>query len=45
MKWEHEARVYEDCVVFAEARAAFGGLSNMTGGYPLRVNGHDVWTE
>jgi ribA/ribD-fused uncharacterized protein len=25
-------------------KETFGGLSNMAGGYPLRVNGHVVWT-
>src|SRR5437879_3146621 len=44
MNWEHEGKVYEDCAVFLKVNEAFGGLSNMAGGYPLCVNGHRVWT-
>lgn len=33
-----------DCVVFNKTREAFGGLSNMAAGYPLRVNGIHVPT-
>jgi ribA/ribD-fused uncharacterized protein len=34
----------EDCVVFYRTREAFGGLSNMAAGYPLRVVGISVFT-
>jgi ribA/ribD-fused uncharacterized protein len=33
-----------ECVVFHKTREAFGGLSNMAAGYPLRVNDIDVPT-
>ena len=33
-----------DCVVFRKTREAFGGLSNMATGYPLRVSGVSVLT-
>src|SRR5947207_340527 len=33
-----------DCVVFCKTKEAFGGLSNMAGGYPLHVNGLDILT-
>jgi len=40
---EAQARLYErrNSVVFLKTKEAFGGLSNMAGGYPLRVNG--IW--
>ncbi len=31
-------------MVFRRTREAFGGLSNMAGGFPLRVNGEDIRT-
>jgi ribA/ribD-fused uncharacterized protein len=36
-----EPRTYQrdECVVFHTTTGAFGGLSNMASGYPLRVNG------
>lgn len=36
-----QIRIYkiEECVSFRKTREGFGGLSNMAGGYPLRVNG------
>lgn len=39
-------RTYEraDCVVFHKTKDEFGGLSNMAGGYPLRINGTKVLT-
>lgn len=33
-----------DCVVFLKTNEAFGGLSNMAGGFPLRVNGLRILT-
>jgi ribA/ribD-fused uncharacterized protein len=33
-----------DCVVFQRTREAFGGLSNMATGYPLRVSGVGILT-
>ncbi len=44
MNWEHEGNVYEDCVVFLKVNEAFGGLSNMSGDFPLSVNGHTLWS-
>ena len=32
----------ESSVVFFKTKEQFGGLSNMAGGYPLRVNGIDI---
>lgn len=39
-------RVYSrsQCVVFFRTKDAYGGLSNMAGGYPLCVNGIDIRT-
>ncbi|MDI6624509.1 MAG: NADAR family protein [Brevundimonas sp.] len=39
-------RRYErrDAVVFLKTKEAFGGLSNMAGGYPLRINGIRIAT-
>lgn len=39
-------RVYSrsQCVVFFRTKDAYGGLSNMAGGYPLFVNGIDIRT-
>ena len=36
-----QTRSYErtDCAVFRKTKEAFGGLSNMAGGFPLKVNG------
>jgi ribA/ribD-fused uncharacterized protein len=40
MKWQTEdGRVHDDCVVFYRVKEEYGGLSNMAGGYPLRVQG------
>lgn len=38
---EGSTRIYdrERCVVFRRTSEAFGGLSNMAGGYPLTING------
>ncbi len=39
-------RVYDadECVVFLKTNEAFGGLSNMAGGFPLDVNGLHILT-
>ena len=36
-----QTRIYQrdQCVVFLKTKEVFGGLSNMAGGYGLRVNG------
>jgi putative DNA methylase len=41
-----ENRVYRrrECAVFSKTREAFGGLSNMAGGYPLSLNGVSILT-
>lgn len=31
--------IRNDCIVFLKTKESFGGLSNMAGGYPIRVNG------
>jgi type I restriction enzyme, S subunit len=33
-----------ECVVFRKTKEDFGGLSNMAGGFPLRVNGTMIWS-
>lgn len=39
-------RIYhrDNSVVFYKTKEAFGGLSNMASGYPLRVNNHTVYS-
>lgn len=41
-----QTRTYEraKCIVFLKTNEAFGGLSNMAGGYPLIVNGVHILT-
>jgi ribA/ribD-fused uncharacterized protein len=40
MRWQSEdGTVHDNCAVFFKVDGAFGGLSNMAGGYRLRVNG------
>jgi predicted NAD-dependent protein-ADP-ribosyltransferase YbiA (DUF1768 family) len=39
MNWEWEGKVHEDCVVFFKVGEEYGGLSNMSNDFPLRVNG------
>lgn len=34
----------EESVVFSKTKEPFGGLSNMAGGFPLKVNGHSIRT-
>ncbi len=43
---ESQTRTYEraDSVVFLKTKERFGGLSNMAGGFPLRVNGIRIRT-
>jgi type I restriction enzyme S subunit len=45
-KPNHGQRVYTraDSVVFLKTHESFGGLSNMAGGFPLRVNGIRILT-
>lgn len=33
-----------ECVVFRKTKERYGGLSNMAGGFPLRVNGISIWS-
>lgn len=33
-----------DCITFRKTSETFGGLSNMAGGYPLRINGIQILT-
>jgi ribA/ribD-fused uncharacterized protein len=43
MRWLTESNaLFEECVVFFKVHEPFGGLSNMSGGYPLVVNGVNV---
>jgi ribA/ribD-fused uncharacterized protein len=39
MNWELEGTVHENCVVFYKVNEEWGGLSNMSNDFPLRVNG------
>lgn len=41
-----QTRTYnrKDCIVFCKTKEAFGGLSNMAGGYPLYVNSVPILT-
>lgn len=39
MNWEAEGTVKENCVVFFKVNEDWGGLSNMSNDFPLRVNG------
>jgi len=40
----HRTYCRKDCVTFRKTNEAFGGLSNMAGGYPLLVNGVRILT-
>lgn len=42
MNWEFEGRCFQDCLVVFKVREAFGGLSNMSNEFPLRVAGLPV---
>jgi ribA/ribD-fused uncharacterized protein len=43
MNWvSEEGQTHEDAVTFFKVSEEFGGLSNMSGAYPLRVNGNRV---
>jgi type I restriction enzyme, S subunit len=42
MNWEGEGTVHQDCVVFFKVSDEYGGLSNMSNDFPLRVNGQPV---
>ena len=46
MGYPDEMRTYDrsDSVVFRKTKEAFGGLSNMAGGFPLEVNGIRIRT-
>jgi predicted NAD-dependent protein-ADP-ribosyltransferase YbiA (DUF1768 family) len=39
MNWEWEGTVHENCVAFFRVAEEWGGLSNMSNDFPLRVNG------
>ena len=38
-KWFNNGKVNENCAVFFNVRDRFGGLSNMAGSFPAKVNG------
>src|SRR5262245_35960788 len=42
MNWEGEGTAHENCVVFFKVKEEWGGLSNMSNDFPLRVNGRRV---
>jgi ribA/ribD-fused uncharacterized protein len=42
MNWEREGTVHQDCVVFFKVGEEYGGLSNLSNDFPLRVNGQPV---
>ena len=39
MNWEWEGSVHENCAVFYRVGEEWGGMSNMSNDFPLRVNG------
>jgi ribA/ribD-fused uncharacterized protein len=39
MNWEEEGTAHQNCVVFYKVNEEWGGLSNMSNEFPLRVNG------
>ena len=36
--------IADDCAVFRVTTEQYGGLSNMAGGFPLRINGTTIWS-
>jgi ribA/ribD-fused uncharacterized protein len=42
MIWERNGERFEDCVVFHKVKEEWGGLSNMSNEFPLRVEGIEV---
>ena len=38
-KWFNNGKVNENCAVFFKVRDRFGGLSNLAGSFPAKVNG------
>jgi ribA/ribD-fused uncharacterized protein len=42
MKWEWDRRLFENCVVIFKVQEEWGGLSNMSNDFPLRVGGRRV---
>jgi ribA/ribD-fused uncharacterized protein len=43
MKWiESDGTTHDNCAMFFKVDEEFGGLSNMSGAYPLKVNGVSV---
>ncbi|HTU51350.1 MAG TPA: NADAR family protein [Acidobacteriaceae bacterium] len=46
MNNDTQLRTYiaKDCAVFRVTKEQYGGLSNMAGGFPLRVNGTTIWS-
>src|SRR5437868_5863915 len=43
-KEQERTYIANQSVVFRVTKAAYGGLSNMAGGYPLRVNDANIWS-
>lgn len=43
---ENGYRIYKanECCVFRKTKETFGGLSNMSAGFPLKINGHTILT-
>ncbi len=41
----HETRIYKksEAIVFCNTKEKYGGLSNMAGGFPLRINNRTIW--
>jgi ribA/ribD-fused uncharacterized protein len=42
--WYTDGEVYKNCAVLFKVKERFGGLSNMAGGYALKINGETVYS-
>ena len=43
--WSSQAgTIYQNCAVFYKVKEEFGGLSNMSGGYPIKLNGVTIYS-
>ncbi len=42
--YSEDSKIYENCAVFYKVKEEFGGLSNMSGGYSLKINGETIYS-